>query len=366
MAGDDLLERDERVLGDLDEPGQDLLGDLHACERVVVEVGIVKPDDQAQREVRDIRERPSGTDGQRRQHGEDLVAETAFDRLGRRLGLLAGHDPDPLPRQTREDHVAELAGMAVVELTDPLGDPLERLDGRQPVGAAGVDPCLHLVVHAGHPHHEELVQVGDEDGEELEPLEQWQRVVLGQLEDAVVEVEPRELAVDEQGGIEGETGLGGGRRPVLHIGHTRSSTDGRAPSSSARPAIPGTPPSAAPPSSAPAPTPAPAPVPAPAAIASISRGRNSTSSSPFSTAASPPLRIRACAPVRSWSIKVNEGSWPTRSTCSSPAVSSRTSNGSPESAGLVATGTPSGSHASLAVCTARSFGLLRQASSRTP
>ena len=31
VLGDDVLERDERVLGDLDEPRQDLLGNLHAC-----------------------------------------------------------------------------------------------------------------------------------------------------------------------------------------------------------------------------------------------------------------------------------------------------------------------------------------------
>ena len=80
VLGDDVLERDERVLGDLDEPRQDLLGDLDAREHLVVEVGVVQADDQAERQVRDVRERPARADRQRRQHREDLLAEVALDR----------------------------------------------------------------------------------------------------------------------------------------------------------------------------------------------------------------------------------------------------------------------------------------------
>ena len=81
---------------------------------------------------------------------------------------------------------------------DLLGDPLEHLGRRQAVGAAGVDPRLDLVVDPGDADHEELVEVGDEDRQELDPLHQRQRLVLGELQHAVVEVEPRQLAVDVQ------------------------------------------------------------------------------------------------------------------------------------------------------------------------
>src|SRR5205807_7266472 len=54
VLGDDLLERHVRVLADLDEAGQDLLGNLDAGERVVVELRVAQPDDQAQRQVRDV------------------------------------------------------------------------------------------------------------------------------------------------------------------------------------------------------------------------------------------------------------------------------------------------------------------------
>jgi hypothetical protein len=53
----------------------------------------------------DIRERAAGTDGQRREHREDLLAEVALDQLGRRLGLVAGNDPDPVLGELRPDHL---------------------------------------------------------------------------------------------------------------------------------------------------------------------------------------------------------------------------------------------------------------------
>ena len=77
-----------------------------------------------------------------------------------------------------------------------LGDAGEDLGRGQAVGTAGVDSRVDLVVHAGHADHEELVEVRDEDGQELHPLHQRQRLVLGELQYAVVEVEPGELAVE--------------------------------------------------------------------------------------------------------------------------------------------------------------------------
>src|SRR5207244_634143 len=53
---------------------------------------------------------------------------------------------------------------------------------------------------AGDAHHVELIQVGRVDRAELDPLEQRHALVLGQLQHAVVEVQPRELAVQIQRG----------------------------------------------------------------------------------------------------------------------------------------------------------------------
>ena len=167
-------------------------------------------------------------------------------------------------------------GVAAILAGGRARDPLEHLGGEQAVGAARVDPRLDLVVDAGDADHEELVEVGDEDRQELHALDQRQRLVLGELEHAVVEVEPRELAVDEQpgsripGGCLGvHAGPGGAAWPFPSavVSCRRR-----------RPRLMRAPPGRRP-------------------IAASSAGRRSTTSSPLAIPASPPFFIRACAPV---------------------------------------------------------------------
>ena len=67
----------------------------------------------------------------------------------------------------------------------------------RPSGVVVRRPGRELLHEAGHPDLEELVEVLAEDGEELGPLEQRQLGVLGEREHAGVELEPRELAVEE-------------------------------------------------------------------------------------------------------------------------------------------------------------------------
>ncbi len=66
----------------------------------------------------------------------------------------------------------------IAERARELRDALDRVARRQPVGAAGVDAGVDLVVQPRHPHHVELVEVGGVDREELHALEQRQRLVL--------------------------------------------------------------------------------------------------------------------------------------------------------------------------------------------
>ncbi len=79
-----------------------------------------------------------------------------------------------------------------------LADQGDRLRRRAPVLARHLDTGIDLVVQPGDADHVELVQVGRVDGAELHPLQQRQLLVLGQLEHALVEVEPRKLAVQVQ------------------------------------------------------------------------------------------------------------------------------------------------------------------------
>src|SRR6266566_3547109 len=80
----------------------------------------------------------------------------------------------------------------------PAVDGGELLGGCQPVRPIVLrrDARVHLLLQPRYPDLEELVQIGAEDREELEPLEQRVRAVGRLLQHAAVELEPGELAVE--------------------------------------------------------------------------------------------------------------------------------------------------------------------------
>ena len=68
-----------------------------------------------------------------------------------------------------------------------------------------MDLRLDLLLETRDADHEELVEVGPVDGDELQTLEERIRLVDRLLEDAIVEIEPRGFAVDvERGIVEGD------------------------------------------------------------------------------------------------------------------------------------------------------------------
>ena len=69
--------------------------------------------------------------------------------------------------------------------------------GVRPSGLFGGDALAHLAGEAGDADHEELVEIGGRDRQEAHALEQRMVRVLRFLEDAAVELQPGELAVDE-------------------------------------------------------------------------------------------------------------------------------------------------------------------------
>ena len=65
-----------------------------------------------------------------------------------------------------------------------------------PSGVRSLEAGRDLLLEAGDPHLEELVEVAAEDAEELEPLEQRRPGVERLVQHAAVELEPGELAID--------------------------------------------------------------------------------------------------------------------------------------------------------------------------
>ena len=96
---------------------------------------------------------------------------------------------------------------AALELERPPADVLERLAHGAAVRELARVAGVQLVHQAGHAHTEELVEVRREDRAEPHALEQRHVVVGCQLEHPSVEVEPRQLAIEEAVGLPGELDL---------------------------------------------------------------------------------------------------------------------------------------------------------------
>ena len=190
--------RTKRDRLDLDEARQDLRH-LDPGEAALAGLRVAQPDRDRQAQRRDVRERVARIDRERRQDREDLVEEALAERLvvlrDRRvvdeLDALGGERP------ADRDEDRRVVGD---ELEDALAGGGELLVGGPAVGRAGDLAGLDLLAQAGDPDLEELVEVAGEDGQELDPLEQRVALVARLVEDAGVELEPRQLAVEVREG----------------------------------------------------------------------------------------------------------------------------------------------------------------------
>ena len=134
-------------------------------------------------------------DRERREDREDLVEEALAERL---VVLGDGRVVDELDALGRERPADVDEDRRVVgdEVEDALAGGRQLLVGGAPVGRAGDLAGLDLLAQAGDADLEELVEVAGEDGQELDPLEQRVALVARLVEDAGVELEPRQLAVE--------------------------------------------------------------------------------------------------------------------------------------------------------------------------
>src|ERR1700694_1470553 len=82
-------------------------------------------------------------------------------------------------------------------LTDTCADGAELLARGHTIGRALGDAKHNLLFQAADANLEELVEITAEDGKKLRALQKRRGRVLGERQDAVVEVEPAELAIDQ-------------------------------------------------------------------------------------------------------------------------------------------------------------------------
>ena len=141
-------------------------------------VGVAHDDRQVERQVRDVRERVARVDGQRGEHREDPLLEHLDEVLPVVVVELVPRARTGCRPRPRAGTISsrKIALLPVGELERPA--PAARGAARpavRPSGRAGADAGRDLVLQAGDPHLEELVEVLAEDGQELGPLEQRRR-----------------------------------------------------------------------------------------------------------------------------------------------------------------------------------------------
>jgi hypothetical protein len=152
------------------------------------------------RERLEISGKGGGVHRQGREHREDPLLED-LDQVVAVVGIqrIPVAQPDAGLGQLGAHVGQEGLGLGLEEVLDLVPDGPELLARAAPVGPGGGDPRLDLVLQPRHLDLEELVHELAEDGKELHPLEQGHALVLGQLQDPAVEVEPGQLPVQVLG-----------------------------------------------------------------------------------------------------------------------------------------------------------------------
>ena len=105
----------------------------------------------------------------------------------------AAQQVDAVGGQLREDDVVQQRVLARDDLAAFVAGAVQ-LD----LARIGAAVFLVLGQQAGHAHLEELVEVAADDGQEAQPFEQGQALVFGVLEHAPVELQQRQLAIQER------------------------------------------------------------------------------------------------------------------------------------------------------------------------
>ena len=144
-------------------------------------------------------------DCHRRENWQGPFAEESIQRrLLLVVQLRRPEQSDAFFRQRRADRFVPAAILRGDQFLRALRDPLQLGDRAQTVGGIILRGAVaeRLLPQPGHANHEKLVEVRAENRQELHPLQQRSLLILRLLQHAGVELQPAQLAVDEQIGRE--------------------------------------------------------------------------------------------------------------------------------------------------------------------
>ena len=164
-------------------------------------VGAVQRDDEVQRLVEDARKRMRRIEPKRADHRQQLLLEVFREPLAlARIPLRTPQETDALGLQRRDQLIIEGGVLLVDQFVRAHADLAQHLARGAVVGLGrGVDE-LGLLLEARHPHLDEFIEVGRGDAQEFQPLEQRHARVAGLRQHPLIELQQRQLSVDEQFG----------------------------------------------------------------------------------------------------------------------------------------------------------------------
>ena len=114
----------------------------------------------------------------------------------RLLGVIVGlEEPDAVFRQRRPKPIVPAGGLLPQHLRRPLAHGVELLADRQTIDRHRFQTGAALLEQRGDANHEELVQIGADDGQELHAFQQRMVTVERLVENTLVEGQPAQLAV---------------------------------------------------------------------------------------------------------------------------------------------------------------------------
>ena len=155
-------------------------------------------DDEIEALVLDSGEGPRRIQAQRTQHRLDLVLEKAFQPFLR--GGAPGRAPlqgNRLFMQRGQQHFIQTAVLLAAQPQRALMNGRELLLQGQGVGRELARAQLQQLLQARDPDLEEFIQVAGGDAQEAQPLQQRHRLVECLGQNPLIELEKRQLAVDE-------------------------------------------------------------------------------------------------------------------------------------------------------------------------
>ena len=136
--------------------------------------------------------------GERRQDGEHLLTVVAREPLLLGCGeLVPAQQHDLLLRQVGKDVVDDVMRVLVLQSVRLVADGAQLLPRAQSGGGGHGDAGVDAALQTRHADHEELIEVVREDRGEARAFDDRQILVLGEFENALVELQPAELTIEE-------------------------------------------------------------------------------------------------------------------------------------------------------------------------